>query len=170
MARFWFGAGIADYVVAPVNAAGADFTVAFQPAATVTFWDSQVGGRQLVDLLDSVGTATDHATADDNGALSARIQGPDGLDSMWADGGDPNASRVLMMGDLTGVAAQAAQAATDAAAASSGLASAPVWRPANNDDTYPPRLAGTRPHIWIGPKQPTDLQPLDEWHRTAGSL
>ncbi|HEX5541974.1 MAG TPA: hypothetical protein VFX60_10520 [Micromonospora sp.] len=81
MARHWFGAGIADYVVRP-----SDGLWGVGAGVEITFWDSATDGTQYTDLLDSSGHAITSVTTDEYGALP-RIQGPDDVKGMWGDAG-----------------------------------------------------------------------------------
>ncbi|MET9096252.1 right-handed parallel beta-helix repeat-containing protein [Streptomyces cyaneofuscatus] len=81
MARHEFGAGIADYVVAP-----ADGLWRVAGGAVVTFWDASDAGTQYTDLQDASGTPMTSVRADDYGQLP-RFLGPDGVTGMWADAG-----------------------------------------------------------------------------------
>ncbi|MFD5294792.1 glycosyl hydrolase family 28-related protein [Streptomyces mutabilis] len=81
MARADFGAGIADYVVAP-----SDGLWAVGANTAVTFWDVADGGTQYTDLLDASGSAITQVVTDEYGALPP-FQGPDGVDGMWGDAG-----------------------------------------------------------------------------------
>ncbi|MEU8671368.1 glycosyl hydrolase family 28-related protein [Streptomyces anulatus] len=83
MARFDFGAGVADFVVAPADGM---WTVA--AGAVVTFWDAAADGVQYTDLLDGAGSPITQVTATAYGALP-RFRGPDGITGMWADAGGP---------------------------------------------------------------------------------
>ena len=81
MARHEFGAGIADYVVAP-----ADGLWGVAAGAVVTFWDASDVGNQYTDLQDASGMPMTSVKADEFGALP-RFLGPDGVTGMWADAG-----------------------------------------------------------------------------------
>ncbi|MDK0520397.1 hypothetical protein [Streptomyces sp. ML-6] len=81
MARFDFGRGVADFVVAP-----ADGIWMVAPNTTVTFWTAPVDGTQYTDLLDLGGTPVTSVTSDDMGQLPG-FQGPDDVFGMWADAG-----------------------------------------------------------------------------------
>jgi hypothetical protein len=81
MARFDFGAGIADYVVEPT-----DGLWGVADGATVTFWSAADGGTQYTDLLDASATPITEVVADEYGHLPP-FQGPDGVTGMWADAG-----------------------------------------------------------------------------------
>lgn len=81
MARYEFGAGIADYVVAP-----ADGLWRVATAAVVTFWDAPDTGTQHTDLQDPSGMPMTSVRADEYGFLP-RFRGPDGVTGMWADAG-----------------------------------------------------------------------------------
>lgn len=83
MARFEFGAGVADFVVTPIDG---QWTVGAETA--VTFWDGMTEGVQYTDLLDATSAAITSVTSDANGALP-RFFGPDGVTGMWADAGGP---------------------------------------------------------------------------------
>ncbi|MEV1079863.1 SGNH/GDSL hydrolase family protein [Streptomyces sp. NPDC050211] len=81
MARFDFGASMADFVVAPADGL---WTVAAN--ATVTFWNDSDAGAQYTDLLSSSGAAITSLTADQFGFLPS-FKGPDSVTGMWADAG-----------------------------------------------------------------------------------
>ncbi|WP_328439387.1 hypothetical protein OHA71_23905 [Streptomyces sp. NBC_00444] len=81
MARFDFGAGMADYVVAP-----ADGLWTVGAGATVTFWSDSDAGTQYTDLLSSSGAAITSVTADEYGRVPS-FKGPDGVTGMWAEAG-----------------------------------------------------------------------------------
>ncbi|MFM9464852.1 glycosyl hydrolase family 28-related protein [Streptomyces scabiei] len=81
MARHEFGAGIADYVVAP-----ADGLWGVAASAVVTFWDASDAGNQYTDLQDASGTPMTSVKADEFGFLP-RFLGPDNIIGMWADAG-----------------------------------------------------------------------------------
>lgn len=88
MARYEFGAGLADYVVRPSDGL---WTVA--PGAIITFYNASSGGTQYTDLLDISATPITSVTADSQGFVP-RFQGPDSVAGMWADAG--GASRAWM--------------------------------------------------------------------------
>ncbi|WP_328657859.1 right-handed parallel beta-helix repeat-containing protein [Streptomyces sp. NBC_00334] len=81
MARYHFGAGVADFLVTP-----RDGLWGVAPGAVVTFWSASDGGVQYTDLLDGAGTPITEITADQYGMLPA-FQGPDGVAIMWASAG-----------------------------------------------------------------------------------
>ncbi|XUZ24753.1 glycosyl hydrolase family 28-related protein [Streptomyces sp. RMIT01] len=81
MARYEFGAGVADYVVTP-----SDGLWAVGAGANVIFWDAPEDGTQYTDLQDAAGTPMTSVRADEYGALP-RFSGPDGVTGMWADAG-----------------------------------------------------------------------------------
>lgn len=81
MARFEFGAGIADYVVQP-----SDGLWGVAPGAVVTFYSASTGGTRYTDLLDAGSNPITSVTADDLGFLP-RFFGPDSITGMWADAG-----------------------------------------------------------------------------------
>ncbi|MEU2797421.1 glycosyl hydrolase family 28-related protein [Streptomyces sp. NPDC007117] len=81
MARYEFGAGVADYVVTP-----SDGLWAVGAGANVIFWDAAEDGTQYTDLQDAGGTPMTSVRADEYGALP-RFLGPDGITGMWADAG-----------------------------------------------------------------------------------
>ncbi|WP_202516589.1 glycosyl hydrolase family 28-related protein [Streptomyces sp. SID161] len=81
MARYEYGAGIADYVVQP-----SDGLWAVATGAVITFWDAADGGTQYTDLQDMSGAAMTTVHADEFGALP-RFRGPDAVTGMWADAG-----------------------------------------------------------------------------------
>ncbi|MFI1607860.1 glycosyl hydrolase family 28-related protein [Streptomyces griseofuscus] len=86
MARNEFGAGLADYVVKPV-----DGLWGVASATSVTFWDARDAGNQYTDLLDAGSTAMTSVRTDEYGALP-RFFGPDGVTGMWADAGGSSRS------------------------------------------------------------------------------
>ncbi|WP_309049289.1 glycosyl hydrolase family 28-related protein [Streptomyces sp.] len=88
MARYDFGAGIADYVVQP-----SDGLWAIAPGAVLTFWSAADGGTQYTDLLDATDAPATQIVADEQGFVPA-FRGPDGVAGMWADAG--GASRAWM--------------------------------------------------------------------------
>src|SRR5207253_237345 len=53
--------------------------------ASLTFWSAKTGGTQYPDLLLN-GVATSAITVGEDGQIPV-FQGPDGVTSMWADGG-----------------------------------------------------------------------------------
>ncbi|MFF9215636.1 glycosyl hydrolase family 28-related protein [Streptomyces viridosporus] len=81
MARYQYGAGIADFVVRPSDGL---WTVA--PGAVVTFWDAAVDGVQYTDLQTMEGAAISEVVASEHGGLP-RFVGPDAVTGMWADAG-----------------------------------------------------------------------------------
>ncbi|MBK3556309.1 right-handed parallel beta-helix repeat-containing protein [Streptomyces sp. MBT56] len=81
MARFEFGAGVADFVVAPIDG---QWTVGTE--TVVTFWDEMTEGAQYTDLLDATSAVITSVTSDASGALP-RFYGPDTVTGMWADAG-----------------------------------------------------------------------------------
>ncbi|MFD4259950.1 glycosyl hydrolase family 28-related protein [Streptomyces sp. NPDC058534] len=99
MARYEYGAGIADYVVRPSDGL---WTVA--PGTTLAFWSAADGGTQYTDLLSAAGDPVTEIVADGQG-LVPRFQGPDGVVGMWADAG--GVSRVWMEAHSVGDSADA---------------------------------------------------------------
>ncbi|MEU7327239.1 hypothetical protein [Streptomyces parvus] len=81
MARYAFGAGIADFVVTPN-----DGQWAVAAGAVITFWDAADGGTQYTDLLDASSQPITAAVTDEYGMLPW-FQGPDDVSGMWADAG-----------------------------------------------------------------------------------
>ncbi|MEU2901358.1 glycosyl hydrolase family 28-related protein [Streptomyces globisporus] len=81
MARYDFGAGVADFIVTP-----ADGLWTVGAGAVVTFWDAASDGTQYTDLLDAAASPTTQIVADEHGSLP-RFHGPDGVTGMWADAG-----------------------------------------------------------------------------------
>jgi hypothetical protein len=81
MARYDFGASLADFVVTP-----SDGLWGVAPGAVVTFWASADGDVQYTDLLDAGGSAISTVTADEQGFIPL-FAGPDGIIGMWADAG-----------------------------------------------------------------------------------
>ncbi|MEU4169431.1 glycosyl hydrolase family 28-related protein [Streptomyces sp. NPDC026665] len=81
MARYEYGAGLADYVVRPV-----DGLWGVAGGATVSFWNASDSGTQYTDLQTTGGTPMTSVRADEYGFLP-RFLGPDGIAGMWADVG-----------------------------------------------------------------------------------
>lgn len=81
MARFTFGAGLADFVVQP-----SDGLWAVAPGAVVTFWTAADSGDQYTDLLDASSLPATSVTADEYGMIP-QFSGPDTITGMWADAG-----------------------------------------------------------------------------------
>ncbi|MFE7751154.1 hypothetical protein [Streptomyces sp. NPDC057428] len=81
MARFEFGAGTADFVVAP-----SDGLWAVGAVTQLTFWSAATDGTQYTDLLDRQGQGIDSIVSDEYGAVP-RFFGPDNITGMWADAG-----------------------------------------------------------------------------------
>ncbi|MEV7712282.1 hypothetical protein [Streptomyces sp. NPDC088270] len=81
MPRYEFGAGVADFVVAP-----SDGTWAVGALAPITFWDAVTDGGQYTDLLDGASSPITQVVSDEHGALP-RFLGPPDITGMWADAG-----------------------------------------------------------------------------------
>ncbi|MGW1219457.1 right-handed parallel beta-helix repeat-containing protein [Streptomyces californicus] len=81
MARYGFGQGISDFLVAP-----SDGIWAVAKGTQVTFWSEQVEGTQYTDLLSAGGTPITSVTSDEYGRIP-RFQGPNDVFGMWADAG-----------------------------------------------------------------------------------
>ncbi|MDX3455033.1 glycosyl hydrolase family 28-related protein [Streptomyces sp. ME02-8801-2C] len=81
MARYDFGAGMADFVVRP-----SDGLWGVAPGAVVTFYDQASEGTQYTDLLNASSTPITSVTANEYGFLP-RFSGPDTVTGMWADAG-----------------------------------------------------------------------------------
>ena len=81
MARFEFGAGMADFVVQP-----SDGLWGVAPNAVVTFWNDPDAGTQYTDLLDAASAPITQVVADEYGFVP-RFFGPDSITGMWADAG-----------------------------------------------------------------------------------
>ncbi|WP_405991111.1 glycosyl hydrolase family 28-related protein [Streptomyces sp. NBC_00986] len=81
MTRYEYGAGLADYVVAP-----ADGLWRVAGNAVISFYDAADGGTQYTDLQDAGGTPMTSVRADEYGFLP-RFLGPDNITGMWADAG-----------------------------------------------------------------------------------
>lgn len=81
MARYEFGQGVADFIVAP-----ADGIWMVAPLTDITFWTSQVDGEQYTDLLDGAGNPVAYVISDEYGQIP-RFSGPDDIFGMWADAG-----------------------------------------------------------------------------------
>ncbi|MFI8531052.1 glycosyl hydrolase family 28-related protein [Streptomyces aquilus] len=105
MARYEFGAGIADYVVQP-----SDGLWGVAPGAVVTFYSASTGGTQYTDLLDAGSNPITQVVADAQGFLP-RFQGPDGVVGMWASAG--GASRAWIEAHNTGTMEVAAGSVRD---------------------------------------------------------
>lgn len=123
MTRHTFGGGIADFVVAPGDAASAGdidgFLTLLVPGADITFWDALEAGTQYENLLDTLGTPASSIIADSYGAIPG-FSGPDDTTvmAMYADanGGD-GPRRLIIATDLpAALAAAIAQAADNATA------------------------------------------------------
>lgn len=151
MARYWFGGDIPSFVMNPDPDT---HVVAVAPGASVTFWDAQDGGTQHTDLLDTSNNGVTSVTADGNGAIPL-VQGPDGVGVMWAQADSSDTTRRKMQGDLAAVAIQAGM---DAAAATTGLQTAPyvifqasdgTWAAARPPTTRPVWAFGTTPPAWL---------------------
>lgn len=115
MARSWFGGTSNDFVFRTFNFAGQQL-LNLSPA-TLTFWDSAAAGTQYTDLLLDGVVAVSSVDVGATGQVP-RLQGPDGVTTMWADTGA--ATRTLMITtDATAIHADrvAAEAAAAAAAA-----------------------------------------------------
>lgn len=84
MARYQYGAGVADFVVAP-----SDGLWAVAATTTVSFWNDPDAGTQYTDLLSNTSTPITSVTTDEHGALPS-FQGPDSVTGMWADAGGDN--------------------------------------------------------------------------------
>lgn len=164
MARYWFGGDIPSFVITPDPSTHA---VSVVPGSVVTFWDSQNGGTQLVDLLDASNNPASSVTADANGAIPL-VQGPDGIGVMWAQADASTTTRRKLYGDLAGTIIQAA---LDAAAANSGLQSAPYIVPQAVDGSWPATRPATARQVWaIGTTIPAWLAPLDVFLQTSALL
>ncbi|NJP74891.1 hypothetical protein [Streptomyces sp. C1-2] len=81
MARYEFGAGVADFVVTP-----SDGLWGVGQSVTVTFWDAATDGTQYTNLLNTSSEPITSVTTDQYGTLP-RFWGPDGVTGMWADAG-----------------------------------------------------------------------------------
>ncbi|MGW0642390.1 hypothetical protein [Streptomyces badius] len=96
MARYEFGATLADFVVAPIDG---QWTVA--ALAPVTFWNAAEDGTQYTDLLDQSTAPTTAVTSDEYGAIPT-FWGPDGVTGMWADAGGTRRAWVEARGAAAG--------------------------------------------------------------------
>lgn len=111
MARFAFGGGVADWAFTSVDAVdGNDNMVQQSGGIVITFYNTETGGTQHTDLLDSSGGAATSVTSSDgtDGRTLGHIppfSGPDGVTTMWASAG--GGARALM------VTTDAADATTD---------------------------------------------------------
>jgi len=113
VARYWFGQTLTDWAMvlgaatddgsgvlsAPVSAVG---------PVTITFWNQPTGGSQYTDLLDASGTPITQVTVGDGTTYPIgtipRVQGPDSVTVMWADGGA--GIRYKMVADLSDLPGQ----------------------------------------------------------------
>lgn len=105
MARYEFGAGMADYVVQP-----SDGLWGVAPGATVTFYSASTGGIQYTDLLDASSNPITQVVANDFGFIP-RFSGPDGVVGMWASAG--GTSRAWIEAHNTGTVEAAAGSVRD---------------------------------------------------------
>jgi hypothetical protein len=92
MARYNFGAGVADWVFGTATADGVDHLAQVDGSATVTFWSAEEAGSQYTDLLDADGLPVTSVTVADGSGVRARgqippLKGPDGVTRMWAQAG-----------------------------------------------------------------------------------
>ncbi|EPH40842.1 hypothetical protein ABT390_36525 [Streptomyces aurantiacus] len=117
MARYQFGASVADFVVQPQ-----DGIWGVAPGVAVTFWDSPTGGTWYTDLLAETGAATSQVVTDASGAIP-EFQGPEGVTGMWADAG--GTTRVWITARGTGGAGTSKGLVF---AAPTGPAAYVVWR------------------------------------------
>lgn len=81
MGRYTFGGGSSDWAGSPYKL-GAVYLWQTREA-TVTFWDSQVGGLQHTDLIYDSSSVTQVPTT--TAGFIPLFQGPDGVESLWAD-------------------------------------------------------------------------------------
>lgn len=105
MARYWFGTGIADYAFTAATVSGTADLVQAAGGAPITFWSSETGSTQYIDLLDEDGVAVTSVPSSSGGPRAAGtippVQGPDNVKWMWASaGGGP---RLLMFGQVDAV-------------------------------------------------------------------
>ncbi|MEV4974456.1 right-handed parallel beta-helix repeat-containing protein [Streptomyces scopuliridis] len=186
MARYEFGAGLADFVVRPSDGL---WTVA--PDAEVTFWDSPTGGVRYTDLTDIGSTPITSVVADQYGFIP-RFVGPDTVTGMWADAGGPSRAWIeahsVTSGESTAgsvrdwlnvhdFGAQGDGGTDDTAAIQAALATAPmggiVYLPAGAYRTSAPltippavTLMGTHTNLMTVPglvDPPCYIQPLDSF-------
>ncbi|WP_289008960.1 hypothetical protein [uncultured Thermomonospora sp.] len=164
MARYLFGGGIADYVVADDNG-----VLLLSAGTEVTFWNAATGGTRYTDLRDLSDTPINSVTSDEHGAIP-QLRGPDGVRSMWADASGGSGPRRLMIAadlpdDVASLLERVAQLESLLAAHQtllnyalygikydSGTASYP---------SIPPELAGQQYLVWIGPPTPTGARARD---------
>lgn len=164
MARYWFGADIAAFVI---TADPDTHAVTVSPGSVVTFWDSQTGGTQINDLLDTLNSPVGSVTADATGGIPI-VQGPDGIGVMWAQADASDTTRRKIYGDLAGTIIQAA---TDAAAATTGLQTAPWVVPQASDGSWPDARPSTTRPVWaFGTTPPAWLAALDVFVATSALL
>lgn len=91
--RFWFGSDIAAYVINTITIGSANNVAQLVGGAAVTFWTSETGGTQYIDLLDSQGNAITFVVAADGSPGGRAVgvlppfRGPDDVKRMWAQAG-----------------------------------------------------------------------------------
>jgi hypothetical protein len=123
MARFTFGATVADYVVKATSGGTLRLT-----DASLTFWDAETGGTRYTDLLLE-GAAVGSIEVGPGGQIPS-FQGPDSVTDMWVEAHGSTGGRVRIVSapayaELAGFAdAAAASATTASGAATSASASA----------------------------------------------
>lgn len=129
MARYTFAGTADDRAFAPTTV-GAKELLTFS-GALLTMWDAATGGTQITDLLLASVPVTSVPVGPDG--QIPQFEGPDGVTSMWADGG--GGERVLLLAIDVDIVEQAAaheaaaagyaqDAADSAAAATATLSSA----------------------------------------------
>ncbi|SBT64211.1 hypothetical protein GA0070622_1181 [Micromonospora sediminicola] len=120
MTRYWAGGGPSDYTIV----SGADVTIGSLDGKAavvvggveITWWNSETGGTQYTDLLDSTGSARTSVLSSDTSDGRAlgqipRVQYPDNVTGAWASAA--GGRRVWMAAD---VGDQAVATAVDLAA------------------------------------------------------
>lgn len=124
MARYGFGGGIADWTFTTQDAVGGfDDMAQVVGGATVTLWNAETGGTQIIDLLDASEVAIEQVVSSDgsDGRAPGTIppfQGPDGVTELWASAnGGPRQRMTAKLGQAVAAATLTAnQASADLAA------------------------------------------------------
>lgn len=157
LTRHWFGLGPADWTfkVGPGNTAvlvgGAELTMWSQPSAGLQYKDLRTEGGDAATVITSAnGTSLPLGTI-------PRFQGPPGVTSMWADGGE-NVRYLLVATDLGDLVRRVTLLEQTVAAQQIMLSHAAY---ALKYDTgtaaypdIPAELAGQKYLLWIGPPSP----------------
>lgn len=168
MARHTFGRTLTDWGFT----VGDGNTAVLAPGASLTFWTQQSGGVQYTDLLTEAGSAVSTiTTADGSGDLAPGtiplFSGPDGVTSMWVDGGseDWTGRLLIVANDLGSLEARVAELEATVAAQQVLLTHALYgvkYDPGvGGYPDIPDELAGQTYLIFIGPPEPTTARTRD---------